>query len=345
MTAPDTPLLQLDGVAVRFPAQSGWLGRRAYVHAVNGVDLALRRGETLGIVGESGCGKSTLGQAIMGLAPVAEGRIRFEGQDIAALPRKQALDVRRRMQIVFQDPQSSLNPRMPVWRLIAEPLQIRGGLSGKALRARAAELAEAVGLRPDQIDRYPHEFSGGQRQRIAIARVLGLEPSLLVLDEPTSALDVSVQAQIVNLLLGLQRDLGLAYLLISHDVSLIRHVCDRVAVMYLGQVVETGPAEAVLAAPNHPYTRTLLDAVPSLEHPLPAVTAARAAELPGNRRLPSGCFFRERCAFAAAGCDQPQALRPLAADRWARCHRAEAIAALGPAAASPVSVQQDALLV
>jgi peptide/nickel transport system ATP-binding protein len=336
VSAPDTPLLQLDGVAVRFPAASGWLGGRCYVHAVNGVGLQLRRGETLGIVGESGCGKSTLGQAIMGLAPVAEGHIRFEGRDLAALSRGEAREVRRRMQIVFQDPQSSLNPRMPVWRLIAEPLQIRGGLSTAALHARAAELAEAVGLRPDQIDRYPHEFSGGQRQRIAIARVLGLEPSLLVLDEPTSALDVSVQAQIVNLLLGLQRDLGLTYLLISHDVSLIRHVCDRVAVMYLGQVVETGPAEEVLAAPRHPYTRALLDAVPSLEHPLPAVTAARAAELPSNRRLPKGCFFRERCPFAAVGCDAPQELRPLIPGRAVRCHRAEAIMP-APAPSQPAS--------
>ncbi|QIG48912.1 ABC transporter ATP-binding protein [Nordella sp. HKS 07] len=325
MTTADMALLQLEGVGVRFPVASGWISPRIHVHAVNGVDLELRRGETLGIVGESGCGKSTLGQAIMGLAPVTQGRISFEGHDIAALPREEARAIRRRMQIVFQDPQSSLNPRMPVWRLIAEPLQIQGGLSASALRGRAAELAEAVGLRADQIDRYPHEFSGGQRQRIAIARVLGLEPSLLVLDEPTSALDVSVQAQIVNLLLKLQRDLGLTYLLISHDVALIRHVCDRVAVMYLGQVVETGAAEEVLADPRHPYTRTLLDAVPSLDHPLPHVTAARAAELPSNRRLPTGCFFRERCAFAAAGCDAPQILRPMSDGRAVRCHRAEAI--------------------
>ena len=308
------PLLAVEDLAVRYGGGRSWFGRPAdVVHAVNGVSFALATGETVGIVGESGCGKSTLGAAVMGLAPASGGRILVEGRVRSAGP--------ERISLVFQDPQASLDPRLPVWRLITEPLHIRGNLTRRELIARAAELAEAVGLRPEQIDRLPHEFSGGQRQRIAIARALSLEPALLILDEPTSALDVSVQAQIVNLLLAIQAARRLSYLLISHDVSLVRHVADRVAVMYLGQIVETGCTGDVLERPTHPYTRALLEAVPSFDRPLPSVAAARAGELPSNRRLPTGCFFRERCPDAAAGCEQPQLLRPIRDGRLVRCHR------------------------
>jgi glutathione transport system ATP-binding protein len=228
------PLLALDGVQVRFPAEPDWLGRpRAFVHAVNGVDLTIRRGETLGVVGESGCGKS---------------RIVFAGHDLGALGKAELRGIRRRFQVVFQDPQSSLNPRMRAWRIISEPLTVNASLASSELRSRAEVLAAQVGLRREQLDRFPHEFSGGQRQRIAVARALALEPDLIVLDEPTSALDVSVQAQILNLLFDLQRQLGLTYLFISHDVSVIRHFCDRIAVMYLGQIVEIGPCSRCRAS-------------------------------------------------------------------------------------------------
>ncbi|WP_448955109.1 ABC transporter ATP-binding protein [Labrys neptuniae] len=304
-------LLFVDELSVRYRA--GAFSRRKDVHAVNGVSFSVKEGETIGIVGESGCGKSTLGQAILGLVPVTDGRIHFKGTA--------GNEPRARIQIVFQDPQASLDPRLPAWRLITEPLHIQGGLSNRELVERAGELAAAVGLRPDHIDRYAHEFSGGQRQRIAIARALSLEPALLVLDEPTSALDVSVQAQIVNLLLNLQATRRLSYVLISHDVALVRHLADQVAVMYLGQIVEIGAAADVLGQARHPYTRALLDSVPSFEHPLVS-TPARAGELPSNRNLPTGCFFRDRCPSAATGCEQPQVLRRLADGRSVRCHRA-----------------------
>ena len=308
------PILSVDDAHVRFRAGGGLFRRGTdIVHAVNGVSLDVARGETFGIVGESGCGKTTLGQAIMGLVPLSAGSVTLAGGGSEGRE--------PRMQIVFQDPQSSLDPRLPVWRLITEPLHIQGGHDRKALLARATLLAEAVGLRPEQIDRFPHEFSGGQRQRIAIARALSLEPVLLVLDEPTSALDVSVQAQIVNLLLSLQAERQLSYILISHDVALVSHVCDRVAVMYLGQIVEVGPADVVLGFPTHPYTHALLEAVPSFERALPDVVAARAGELPSNRRLPTGCFFRDRCPGAVSGCERPQVLRPIGDGRSVRCHR------------------------
>ena len=318
------PVLEVSDLNVRFPASRDWLGRpTSHVHAVNGVTLQVRRGGSLGIVGESGCGKSTLAQAIIGLAPYEKGSVAIDGQDLRAAQGRQKRELRQKMQIVFQDPQSSLDRRLPVWRLISEPLHIRGGHSNAELHAKAEQLAVAVGLRPEHLDRLPHEFSGGQRQRIAIARAMSTNPDLMVLDEPTSALDVSVQAQIVNLLLKLQRERGLTYLLISHDVALVRHFCDDVAVMYLGQIVECGSAEAVLGNPRHPYTQTLLASAPSFETPLPTLSEVRIGELPNNRKLPSGCFYRERCGAAAAGCEAPQGLRRLGdGARHARCHLA-----------------------
>jgi peptide/nickel transport system ATP-binding protein len=318
------PLLRLEGVHLHFPVGADWLGRpQGHVHALNGVDLSVRRGETLGIVGESGCGKSTLGQVVMGLLAPSAGRVVFDGTDLWSLDPAALRRLRRRFQVVFQDPQSSLDPRMPVWKVITEPFVIERRHPSSWLKQQAARLAELVGLRGDQLDRYAHEFSGGQRQRIAIARALAVEPDLIVLDEPTSALDVSVQAQILNLLMELQQRLGLTYLFVSHNVSVIRHIADRVAVMYLGQVVEEGATAALLSRPAHPYTRALLSAVPTLDRSTEISAPLRNTDLPSALVLPSGCFFRDRCPVAVAGCELPQALSPVGADgRRARCHRA-----------------------
>ncbi|WP_322995684.1 ABC transporter ATP-binding protein [Castellaniella sp.] len=310
--------LDIQGLQVRFPVRRDWRGRVVQsAHALNGIDLQVRRGEAFGIVGESGCGKSTLAQVLMGLLPPTAGRVvhlaRTDGRTA-------------NIQIVFQDPQSSLDPRLPTWKVIVEPLVVRGrqaaGRRGQDLRARAAELAVRVGLHPEALGRYVHEFSGGQRQRIAIARALASDPDVIVLDEPTSALDISVQAQILNLLHDLRRQHGLTYILISHNVSVVRHLCDRIAVMYLGQIVEQGPTAAVLETPRHPYTRELLDAVPRLHRVWQDDGPVAPVELPGNRLLPTGCFFRDRCPWATAGCEQPQVLQAPTGDpaHQFRCH-------------------------
>ncbi|WP_028536958.1 oligopeptide/dipeptide ABC transporter ATP-binding protein [Paludibacterium yongneupense] len=307
----NTPaLLTLDAVHVRFPVAHNWLGRAtAHAHALNGVSLAVKAGETLGIVGESGCGKSTLVHVLTGLLAPSSGAL--HGRDGEGT----------RMQVVFQDPQSSLDPRLPVWKIIAEPACVLQHATAAQQRALAAEVAAQVGLRAATLDRYPHEFSGGQRQRIAIARALAARPDIIVLDEPTSALDISVQAQILNLLAELQRERGLTYILISHNVSVVRHVSDRVAVMYLGQIVEIGTTEQVLNAPQHPYTRLLLDAVPKLGTPFATDAATTRTELPGNRQLPAGCFFAERCSERCDACERPQNLLDSSdATRQVRCH-------------------------
>lgn len=303
-------VLELSDISVRFPSGSDWLGRpTSHVHALNGVDLDVQRGETLGIVGESGCGKSTLAQVLLGLLQPSEGLVSG-----AAASDESAL------QIVFQDPQSSLNSRMRVWRVITEPVFARQHKSTAELRRLAVELAAKVGLREETLDRYPHEFSGGQRQRIAIARALSSDPDVIVLDEPTSALDISVQAQILNLLDELQRERSLTYIFISHDISVISHMCRRVAVMYLGQIVEIGDAASLLAHPRHPYTQLLLGSVPTLEED-GLGELIEETELPSNRRLPSGCFFFDRCSFATDACRQPQQLID-----GVRCCRAEELA-------------------
>jgi peptide/nickel transport system ATP-binding protein len=312
-----TPILSIHDLQVRFPVGMDLLGRaRQHVHALNGIDLEVRPGETLGVVGESGCGKTTLAQVLIGLVRPTAGTVSRlpSGGDGAPA----------RMQIVFQDPQSSLDPRLPVWRIIAEPLYVqrRGKIARNALRRAAGEAAAQVEIPPDYLDRFPHEFSGGQRQRIAIARALITEPEVILLDEPTSALDISVQAQILNLLNDLQRRKGLTYILISHNVSVVRHMSDRVAVMYLGQFVELGDSQDVLGAPRHPYTRVLLDSVPKLGLPVAEDAVSSSTELPSNLRLPTGCFFRDRCPMAQEGCDLAQALVPVAGrrDRSVRCH-------------------------
>ena len=306
------PILQLNDVRVRFPVSNDWLGRpRGYAHALNGIDLQVRAGETLGIVGESGCGKSTLAQLLMGLIAPSSGDLNWASRT--------GSEGRNNVQIVFQDPQSSLDPRLPIWRIITEPLYARGHADRAQMREVAAKVASQVGIRPEYLDRFPHQFSGGQRQRIAIARALSSDPDIIVLDEPTSALDISVQAQILNLLAELQRARNLTYILISHNVSVVRHMADRVAVMYLGQIVELGEAAQVLDQPRHPYTRLLLDAVPRLGAALHEEQVAAPTELPGNRHLPTGCFFRERCSLCTVGCDKPQVLQGDERQR-ARCH-------------------------
>ncbi len=306
----NVPLLEVRDLRKVFHTGGGLTGQpRRQLHAVNGVDLAVQPGQTVGIVGESGCGKSTLARLMLGLYAPTAGEVLFEGASIAGLSRRELLSVRRNMQIVFQDPYSSLDPRMRLRDIIAEPLvthgQVgrgRGSLGHR--RERVGELLEAVGLSADDQDRYPRELSGGQRQRVGIARALALDPKLLVLDEPVSALDVSIQAQVINLLARMQRERGLTYVFVTHDLSVLRHVADYVAVMYLGRVVEFAPTEQLFKHARHPYTLSLLSAVPV---PDPALERRRRrivlqGELPSPDNLPSGCSFHTRCPVARDLC-------------------------------------------
>ena len=324
------PLLRVDDLKVHFPVKTGAMFRRKVgaVHAVDGVSLTLARGETLGLVGESGCGKSTTGLAIMRMLAPTAGRIEFEGQDITSYGKKQMRPLRQRMQMVYQDPYGSLNPRMKVRDIIGEPLVVHGLADDSgAYQYKIASLMRIVGLLPDMADRYPHEFSGGQRQRIGIARALALEPSLIVCDEPVSALDVSIQAQVVNVFVELQQRLGLAYLFIAHDLAVVRHVSDRIAVMYLGRIVEIAKRDTLYRSPQHPYTQALLAAVPVAD---PVVEASRrrvivSGEVPSATNPPSGCRFHTRCPHAFARCraEVPQ-LRDLGDGQAVACHLQEA---------------------
>ena len=324
-SAPET-VLEVRDLKVHFPVMAGAVLRRQVgsVKAVDGVSFDVRRGETLGLVGESGCGKSTTGLAVLKMLDITSGQVVFEGEDISGYDRARMRPIRRRMQMVYQDPFGSLNPRMKVTELVGEPLQVHGMAGDRgAYRARVASLLDMVGLLPDMADRYPHEFSGGQRQRIGIARALALEPSLIICDEPVSALDVSIQAQVVNLFQELQERLGLTYIFIAHDLAVVRHISHRIAVMYLGRIVEIASRNDLYARPLHPYTEALLAAIPI---PDPEVEARRpqqiiTGEVPSAMRPPPGCRFHTRCPRAMDVCrtvDPP--LKQMDDGRAVACH-------------------------
>jgi oligopeptide transport system ATP-binding protein len=304
----DTPLLEITHLVKHFPIKSGLLIDReiGQVRAVDDVTLSVPAGETLGLVGESGCGKTTLCRSVLQLLEPTSGSVRFEGRELAGSSRKQLQPLRREMQMIFQDPFASLNPRKRVGQIVGDPLRLHGIASGSELKRQVQELLDRVGLHPEHYNRYPHEFSGGQRQRIGIARALALRPKLIIADEPVSALDVSIRAQIINLLAELQQEFSLTYIFVSHDLGVVRHVSDRIAVMYLGKIVEVGPADAVCEEPIHPYTVALLSAVPI---PDPRENAARETiilegDVPSPANPPPACRFHTRCPAATEICSE-----------------------------------------
>ncbi len=325
MSVPGPPLVEVRHLKKYFPVRSGIFSRvSAWVRAVDDVSFEIRQGETLGLVGESGCGKTTLGRTLLRLMEPTEGEVLFDGENIFRLPPRELRRLRRRMQIIFQDPYASLNPRMTVGAIVGEALKIHGLARGKELDRKVCNLLERVGLSPSYRFRYPHEFSGGQRQRIGIARALALDPELIVCDEPVSALDVSIQAQILNLLQDLQKELHLSYLFISHDLNVVEYLADRVAVMYLGKLVEVAPAEELFRNPMHPYTQALMSANPS---PDPAVRSRRMVlrgDVPSPLHPPSGCRFHPRCPQAMDCCRvvEPPLVRTKTeqGEHWVWCH-------------------------
>ncbi|MFO1460381.1 MAG: dipeptide ABC transporter ATP-binding protein [Verrucomicrobiota bacterium] len=316
-------LLEIEDLRVHFPVEQGIFGRvTGTVRAVDGVSLRVEAGEAVGLVGESGCGKTTLGRAVLRLIPSTSGRVLFEGNDLAALSSRRLRPWRRKFQMVFQDPFSSLNPRLTVGESVGEALDIHGMVPDRTARAdRIRALLESVGLQAEHATRFPHEFSGGQRQRIGIARALAVEPRLIVCDEPVSALDVSVQAQVINLLQDLQKERGLSLLFISHDLAIVEHLCDRVAVMYLGRLVETGPCRLLARDPRHPYTKALLSAVPVVDPDSRRKRIVLEGDVPSPLHPPSGCPFHPRCPVAEVRCrsEVPQ-LKELEKGRQVACH-------------------------
>ncbi len=315
------PILSVRDLRKVYPIRRGLLSRVVgEIRAVDGVSFDVQRGETLGLVGESGCGKTTLARVILRLTEATSGEVWFDGQPVLSLDRESMRRLRKRMQIVFQDPYGSLNPRMTVGAMIGEAVRIHRIARGAAVRDRVSELLERVGIPPNHANRYPHEFSGGQRQRIGIARALAVDPDFLILDEPVSALDVSIQAQIINLLRDLQEDLGLTYLFIAHDLSVVQYISDRVAVMYLGRIVEMAPAEALDREALHPYTQALLSSVPSLDPARPSRRVVLPGEVPSPADIPPGCPFHPRCPHATDRCraERPE-LRAVSDERTVAC--------------------------
>jgi peptide/nickel transport system ATP-binding protein len=319
-------LLEVKDLKMHFPIQRGFLRKVVgHVRAVDGISFFIRKGETLGLVGESGCGKTTAGRCILRAYEPTTGEVLFrkngEMVDILSLPKKELKDLRRQMQIIFQDPFSSLNPRMTVMDIISEPLVVNGVAKGDELKVQVRQLLEAVGLRAQHMNRYPYAFSGGQRQRIGIARALALRPKLIVCDEPVSALDVSIQAQTLNLLEDLQKDFGLTYLFIAHDLSVVEHISDRVAVMYLGNIVELAASDELYENPRHPYTEALLSSVPTTDPEYKSKRIVLEGDVPSPADPPKGCKFHPRCRFAKDICSQeiPE-WREISPDHWVACH-------------------------
>jgi oligopeptide transport system ATP-binding protein len=340
--SPDDTLVDIKDLKMHFPVKSNGLLRRTIgaVKAVDGVSFSVRRGETLGLVGESGCGKSTTGRAILQLHRPTSGSVLFEGKDLTKIKGEELRRMRRKVQIIFQDPYASLNPRMTVGDIIGEPIRVHGLRTGKDVRVRVEELLKVVGLNPYFINRYPHEFSGGQRQRIGIARALAVEPEFIVCDEPVSALDVSIQAQIINLLQDLQNEFNLTYLFIAHNLSVVQHISDRVAVMYLGKMVELAPAPMLYSRPMHPYTQALLSAVPI---PDPEIEKSRQriilqGDVPSPLNPPSGCHFHTRCPMVIDKCrEEEPPFVDYGGGHFSACWRAEEVT---PLLAEPI--QQEA---
>ena len=315
-------ILDVQNLQTYFPIQGGvFLKTVGYVHAVEDVSFQIREQETFGLVGESGCGKSTTGRTILRLIEPTSGHIYFDGQDLCALDKESMRQKRRDMQLVFQDPYASLNPRMTVRKLLEEPLKTHFSLSQAGMDEQVLWISQAVGLSPEQLERYPHQFSGGQRQRISIARALITKPRFVVADEPVSALDVSIQAQILNLLMGLQKDLKLSYLFISHDLNVVRHISNRVGVMYLGRIMELGDTEDVYHTPMHPYTQALLSAIPKRDPSEEKARIRLEGDVPSPASPPPGCAFHNRCPHCTAACkEQVPESRELSPGHWVACH-------------------------
>ncbi|UCF95551.1 MAG: dipeptide ABC transporter ATP-binding protein [Desulfobacterales bacterium] len=316
-------LLDVHNLKVHFPIRKGLFSRTVgYVYAVNGVSFSLAKGETLGLVGESGCGKTTTGLAILRLIEPTEGRVAFAGRDIFQMTPSRLRSLKKQIQIIFQDPYSSLNPRMTVNQILSDPMEIHGMYPGPQRQQRVAYLLEKVGLSPEQGRRYPHEFSGGQRQRIGIARALALNPELIIGDEPVSALDVSIQAQIINLLIELQEEFCLSYIIIAHDLAVVEHICDRIGVMYLGKIVEMASYRRLYQDPHHPYTQALLSAIPVADPRKAPVRIVLKGDVPSPINPPGGCRFHPRCIKRMDGCDQAEPeLKDIGGQHFVACYR------------------------